>query len=714
VVQNKRALLIFDNVAHTAVLQRLLPPDNNRSVVLVTTNNQRVLHGRAQAIPVHVLPFEASQALLRYRLGSDGDRVETEAVGVKRVIELVDGHPLALELVASGVSYITFQEYVRELEDEQTRLDYLADWDDVNKSVKGVFQMSFNRLSERERHLFAHTALFQSGHFTAEAMAYLLDQNGVHAKRLLGRLCQTSFLTTGRLELSDGAGITPQNRYHVHNLLRIFALYQSRLLDFDRPQLWERLSDYYTKFAETKGETQAYGEIDDEWENIQSTLEQMVKHEDIGRVWLGILGLTRYWVGAFGYMDLRAKYEPTMNWMLWLKEQGAKLEQQFSDEDLADLTVRLGWFSFRLNHRAQAEQYLERDLPAFERGGDVERALLRRGFAADVLSRIKIQTDIEEARDLLESSISQLERFETPAVRYQQAHLRIGLGEVLAKSFGRMESALGVMEKGLGDLPDRITPSHLKGLINSSIVATIMNQRDKGDSYMDQAIVAARDLGDLRNTGLGLLNKGVSMRKNGDLIASKAYYQQATVCFHQIGDQYQLGIVQYNLGRIHLMLGEYADCHTALELALQLAINVEDKESIMYVELLFAELYMAQQRWIDADDQLQQLLLQCREQQNTLLMPYVQIRLGEIRLQFGDHEDAWKLVKIGLQLAQSKQDSEAEGIALSCFAEILEARGELEGAADAHHRAVTLLEKQDMYEHGIAEARLAEFRARRA
>ena len=147
VLQNKQALIIFDNVANTTALQHLLPSDQSDCVVLATTNNQRLLRGRAELFEVDVLSMEDSTALLRHKLGADQDRIESEAAGVQQVINLVDGHPLALELIASSVEYLTFQEYARELEDEQTRLDYLADWDDVNKNIKGVFQLSFKRLA---------------------------------------------------------------------------------------------------------------------------------------------------------------------------------------------------------------------------------------------------------------------------------------------------------------------------------------------------------------------------------------------------------------------------------------------------------------------------------------------------------------------------------------------------------------------------------------
>lgn len=704
VVQNKRALLIFDNVAHTAALQRLLPPDNNHSVVLVTTNNQRVLHGRAQGISVGVLPFEASEALLRHRLGDDGYRIDKEAIGVKEVIELVDGHPLALELVASSVTYITFQEYVRELEDEQTRLDYLADWDDVNKSVKGVFQLSFNRLSEQERYLFAHTALFRGGHFTADAIAYLLDQNIVHAKRSLGRLCQTSFLKIGQLEPDEVRERIGLDRYYVHNLLRVFALYQSRLLDFDFSQLWARLADYYATFASVKSEVQAYDQIDDEWENIYAALEQMVSQKDVDRVYQTVSCLTRYWVGAFGYLDLRGLYVPALNWLSWLYEQ-VDMPDAVVDTRIANLILRLGVFSFRLNQTAEADRYLSQELPPANLGNE-EDVILRQSIAAEALYRIKLDVDKEEAHDLLEQSISDLEQYTSPWARHQRGHLRISLGEVLAKSFGRLEQALNVIESGVADLPDQVTPSHLKGFINSSIVASIMLDRDKGAYYLDQAIVAAKELGDVRFMGLGFLNKAIALRKDGDFAGAKDCYIDAIASFNRIGSQKNVGIAKHNLGRLYMMRGEYEQSYTFLTQALAIAEMHQDVLNMTYANIALGEWSLEQAKLAMAETYLQQALNLCRDGQNVLEMSNALVRLGQVHYLQDEIESALLLIEQGIALAQSKRYLLIEGIGWGQKGVVYEMLDDTLSAEESYQKGVALLQDQDRYELERIQARL--------
>lgn len=134
---------------------------------------------------------------------------EEELAALAVILRLTDGMPLGILLAAAWVDMLSIPDIAAEIAKNLDFLESTAmDMPDRHRSVRAVFQYSWDLLSEAERTTFAALSIFRGG-FTRHAAetvagASLRDLAGLSRKSLLG---------TDR----------ESGRYSVHELLRQFA-----------------------------------------------------------------------------------------------------------------------------------------------------------------------------------------------------------------------------------------------------------------------------------------------------------------------------------------------------------------------------------------------------------------------------------------------------------------------------------------------------------
>jgi predicted ATPase/DNA-binding SARP family transcriptional activator len=217
-----------------------------------------------------------------------------------RICRLVEGMPLAILLAAAWVRLLSPAEIVVEI---ARGIDFLAtDARDVpqrQRSVRAVFNHSWNLLDERKREAFAALSVFRGG-FTRMAaqavaraslreLAALVDRSLVH---------HTPTSSTG-----PGAGVGPEpgGRYEVHVLLRQYA--EEKLEDAGRGNaVRDAHSAYYAAAlgqwaADLKGTRQqtALAEMEVEIDNARAAWEWALGQRQVDRLALGIDGLCTFY-----------------------------------------------------------------------------------------------------------------------------------------------------------------------------------------------------------------------------------------------------------------------------------------------------------------------------------------------------------------------------------------------------------------------------------
>lgn len=142
------------------------------------------------------------------RTRSDFELRDDNAGHIARICELVEGAPLGIELAASWLRVLSTQEIAREIE---ASLDFLVtaaqDAPERQRSVRAVFEYSWNLLSPTEQEIFRSLAVFRGG-FHRQAAAHVVGAS----LPVLATLVDQSLLRRS-------AG----GRFAIHELLHSYA-----------------------------------------------------------------------------------------------------------------------------------------------------------------------------------------------------------------------------------------------------------------------------------------------------------------------------------------------------------------------------------------------------------------------------------------------------------------------------------------------------------
>ncbi len=228
-------------------------------------------------------PYAAVQLFVqgaqRVRLGFV--LTEADQPFVVRVCQLMDGMPLAIELAANWVRLLSCQEVSARLEKS---VDFLTtacrDLPARHRSIRAVFDQSWQMLSPDERAVFKRLTVFRGG-FRSEAAESVADTT----LERLASLVDKSFLRRN-----------PAGRYEIHELLRQYG--EEKLSEEEKRQVHEAHCITFIKFLHdresnsSKGKLKtAFNEVAEEIENIRAGWEWAVLHRRIAEIGQGYYNL---------------------------------------------------------------------------------------------------------------------------------------------------------------------------------------------------------------------------------------------------------------------------------------------------------------------------------------------------------------------------------------------------------------------------------------
>jgi predicted ATPase len=256
-LHEKEVLLVLDNVEHLLVGAELLADvlQHAPAVTILATSRERLNLQGELVVEVQGLScpkYEQIDGMEDYaavrlflqcaRRVHSGFDLMAESVSVIRICRLVEGMPLGIELASSWVPTLTCADIAHEIEQNLAFLTTsLRDVPTRHRSLRAVFDHSWNLLSEEERRAFRQLSVFQGG-FLRDAA----EQVAGATLPLLAALVDKSLMyrdTTGR--------------YNMHELVRQYA--NERLRETEEME-WTlgRHLEYYLALAEA-AEPQRHG-----------------------------------------------------------------------------------------------------------------------------------------------------------------------------------------------------------------------------------------------------------------------------------------------------------------------------------------------------------------------------------------------------------------------------------------------------------------------
>jgi DNA-binding SARP family transcriptional activator/tetratricopeptide (TPR) repeat protein len=240
VVAGRRILVLLDNALDAEQVRPLLPGSAGCLVVVTSRNKltSLVAGDGAQPLTLGLLNADEAQELLTHRLGRE--RIAPDVAAAAALIDLCARLPLALNIAAARAMAepgLTLGVLAADLREAHRRLDAL-NAGDAAADVRAVFSWSYRQLSDDAARLFCLLGEHPGTDIAMPAAASLASLTRPQAHRILSELVQAHLLEQ-----------TAAGRFAYHDLLRAYAIEQSRSRAEEHLPAMIRMQDHYLHTA---------------------------------------------------------------------------------------------------------------------------------------------------------------------------------------------------------------------------------------------------------------------------------------------------------------------------------------------------------------------------------------------------------------------------------------------------------------------------------
>jgi tetratricopeptide (TPR) repeat protein len=547
----------------------------------------------------------------------------------------VAGMPLAIELAAASLRSMPLSEIERQI---GAHLDVLATtFRDVparHRSLRAAFDHSWDLLTDEERTLFSHIAVFHGG-WTLQAAAEVAGATLPALIALVDKSLVRLMRAGARATALPHA--TADSRFTLLDPIREYALEQLALRG-ETAALQRAHARYYIALAEAAAaqwdsptaETMIK-QLDREHDNLRAALRWACDGGDqiIGLRLAG--ALRKFWQSRGLISEGRA----------WL---AALLAIPDTSAEAAGMAARLqatqaaAWLASNQHDFAQAEQLFKQSI-------GIQRALGETGSETQLLFNAALQAraigHYQQAIRLMEDAVTQHRaRGDRGSLSTGGLGLALyGLG-LLLREQGEFARAATLFEecvelhRALGDR---------EGIAQAQLALGDI-ARDQGDvvqmrRYAEQSLLVFRELGVQWAIGFALNNLALAASLEGDLTHALSLVEEGVRLFRRLQADSSLAEVLITQGQIVRAQGDNQAAYTALTEALQLAWAVGPRLLVAAVLERVAAVVVAQNQ-AELAARLLAAASALRAQMGTPVRPVdqatVELALADARSMLGD------------------------------------------------------------------------------
>ncbi len=522
ILRPRRLLLILDNFEHLiggAALVTEIAEAAPQVTILATSRERLNLRGEHQYLlgGLAIASDDADAPALRLfverarYVRPDFTLDQANQAAALRICRLVDGMPLGIELAATWIETLAPDEIAAEI---AQNLDFLAaEWRDLperQRSMRAVFDWSWQHLSQAEREVFARLAVFRGG-FSRQAAQVVAGASLPVLTRLLHQAL---------LQPADTPG-----RYGLHELLRQFADEQLQRRPAECMATQERHLAFFLALAE-RGDPEAPRDKHEPWlsevardhDNIRAALAFCLHPPSAGAPG----GESDQGAHAFQRIEHGLRLAGAV-WPFWQRH--------------CYLSEGRGWIE-RLLARAPAEAVA----PLVR-----ANALYGAGWLAHDQDDYPSADGFFSAGLALEQALGKHDR-----VSQVLAHRGI-----MARGQGQYGEAIALLEESLalarsvGNLA-----AIAYAMFRLGVVTREHGQFTRAAALYAECLTAYRTLGDRRGEAFCLLGFADIARDQGDPIPLQRYSAEALTLGRAIEQPWVMGFALNNLALAALMEGE--------------------------------------------------------------------------------------------------------------------------------------------------------------
>lgn len=575
-LQDKEMLLVLDNFEHilagaglVAELLRHAP-----EVRILVVSRERLNLQSERLFEVEGLNYpraEPDEELAQYsavrlfvqsarRVRSDFAFSPAEQPCVVRICQLVEGMPLAIELAATWRQALSCQEIAQEIEKSFDFLTTMArDLPERHRSLRGVFDYSWDLLSPKEKAVFSQSSVFQ-GNFDRMA-----------AEKVTGAdpFTLVSLVNKSLLHQVGSPGEETGARYLMHSLSRQYAAEKLAQAAEERLAAQERHCIYYMDFLRQMQAELADGQqrdaleaIHNEIENVRAAWGWAIAHHRIAEV--------------EGASDSLFLFYYMRSWFQEGEQAFGRLVTSW-DRKVSGVEANLrgkalaaqGWFAFQLGDHVQGRELLQESLCLLRtRGARAELA-----FALDYLGAVAVHLgSYDEARELCQEGLAICREID----EHYGAAIALNLLGRVAYMLGDYVEAQQRCEESLAlahEIGNRWSMAFSLDYLGR--IAYAQGEYGEAKRLFSASLAVRREMRDRRGIALSLNSLGETAQAIGEYAEAEQLYEDSLVTFEQIG--HKTGVVQSltNLGHMASALEDHERAHNAFLDALQLATEIQ-------------------------------------------------------------------------------------------------------------------------------------------
>jgi predicted ATPase/Flp pilus assembly protein TadD len=591
-----RCLLILDNFeqvtafAPTTVGQWL---ERSALASFMVTSRERLHIAGETLFPLEPLPLD-TDAIELFQVRARAQRPEfwpdaDGAAAVKRIVQLVDGLPLAIELAAARVRVLSLGQIAERMSDRFRVLVGTRGTTARQTTMSAAIDWSWDLLTPWEQRALATCSVFEGG-FTLRAAEAVLDLSEC-ADAPPGMDVIESLIDKSLLRVwVPATGIRPDLAEPYFGMYISIHEYAREKLESRGSAAWRMAEERHGRYFASLGSEQS--------------LEPLTGNEELQRWRTRALALDNL-VAAFrraagrGDVDTMASTYRAAWEVLEVRgpmavgiELGSQLPELSSND--GDLLVaahlaraRALW---RTGQTGAAADLLEAIIALTSQNGNRRREGVARTMLGNILHRTG---KIAEARTQLDRAL--LLHREVGNCR-GEAQVLSNLGNIdvdqgrFDESKAQYVAALDVY-RTIGD-----TGVRAPTLGNLANVCVYLRDYDEAQRLYGEALEIARRLGDRRSEGNLLGNMANLADLTGRPQEALELTEAALLIHRQVGSRRFEGMVLGNLGELHLARGQLEEAVRHLKASLEVVTEVGDRllEGIMLCHL--GRVYERQQR----------------------------------------------------------------------------------------------------------------------
>jgi predicted ATPase len=597
-LRHKQLLLILDNFEHllegAALVTEIL--QSASQVQILVTSRERLQLREEQIYPIRGLDFpdwETPEDALQYpavrlflqaahRVQPNFVITAEDLTHLTRICRAVGGMPLGLELAASWVDMLSLPDITAEIQGSLDLLETdVRNIPERHRSIRAVFDYSWQQLNQTEQTVFAQFAVFRGG-FSRVAAQKITGAS----IRTLANLVNKSFLQYNQ----------QRDRYELHELMRQYAVEKLAEDEAQATAVRNQHSSYYCaalQHRENKlraGHPQdALAQIEADQENARAGWHWAVEQGDVAGIDQAINGLcffydfrdrlyhglavgedasnklrqllesptvyrvlakTLIWYGRFMIYLGQIEAQATMQEAMALLERAEQMgEDVRAERAFALLTMSLIWFEE--GERQHALQQLEQSLALFRQLGDQWGEFNTHNALGNAARRMG---NYQEARHRFEKNLA-LARSQRNQWEIIRALLQLGW---VARDLVAYDEARRLFEECLALSR---TQNNLWGesrvLEALAFLAMFQGAFAAGGRYLEQAFVVARDNGYRSDMVDHKVNIAVTQWLSGYFDEAENALMEARTLGKELGYPWATAFPNIFYGELLALIGQY-------------------------------------------------------------------------------------------------------------------------------------------------------------